>query len=351
MTKEEFLDLLERYIQGTASDQDKRIFDEFYNNFQKEKQDHWSEWELTDKERTKIEIYESLNKLLEEEERKAKRNKGKFTIPAFKMVASVVVIIGLGAIIYSAFFEPAKINYITKSTQKGQKATIMLNDGSSVRLNARSTVIFPETFSADRRTITLIGEAFFKVQKDTSRPFVVKTGSLNTTVLGTSFNVKARENYEYIEVTVATGKVQVSVGSSDGNEVILPNDQPESLSINHKKLNAPSAVTLSPGEQALFVKHSGDITERSVSLDKYLAWNRDIIYLDNTPMNEVAEILGNWYDVEIKLENPALHDCLINGKYKGDKLENILKSLQFMQGIEFEITGERQIILNGKPCK
>ncbi|MDN5211008.1 FecR domain-containing protein [Fulvivirgaceae bacterium BMA12] len=350
MTKKEFLDLLERYIQGTASDQDKRIFDEFYNNLQVEEQDHWSVWELTDKERTKIEIYESLNKLLEEEERNEKGNKGKFTIPVFKVVASIVIIIGLGATIYSTFFEPDKINYITKSTQKGQKATIMLSDGSSVRLNARSTIIFPETFSTDRRTITLIGEAFFEVQKDTSRPFVVKTGSLNTTVLGTSFNVKARESHKYIEVTVATGKVQVSVGSGNGEEIIYPNDQPESLSIQHKK-NALLAVTLSPGEQALFVKHSGDITERSVSLDKYLAWNSDVIYLDNTPMNEVAEILGNWYDVDIKLENPALHNCLVSGKYKGDKLENILKSLRFMQGIEFKITGERQITLNGKPCK
>ena len=81
MTKEEFLDLLERYIQGTASEADKQIFDEFYSNLQKRNHEFWSDWELTAREKTKLEIYQSLNKTLDEEERRAKRQKKMLNIP------------------------------------------------------------------------------------------------------------------------------------------------------------------------------------------------------------------------------------------------------------------------------
>ena len=357
MTKEEFLDLLERYIQGTASEADKQIFDEFYSNLQKRNHEFWSDWELTAREKTKLEIYQSLNKTLDEEERRAKRQKKMLNMPVWRVAASIAVFIGIGLAVFSLFNQPPNAAYITKSTERGQRASIRLSDGSSVRLNAGSTIIFPEAFSAQRREVSLTGEAFFEVTEDTDRPFVVNTGNLSTEVLGTSFNVKARPKHEYIEVTVATGRVYVLANPrlgddndfSDDND--LPDNPADNLRENKSIMTSTSGVILKPGEQAHFVKNTAALKTKQVSLDKYLAWNNDVIYLDNTPMTEVVEILGNWYDIDIELENKALLDCLITGKYKGDKLENILKSLQFMQGIEYEISGERQVTLNGKPCK
>jgi ferric-dicitrate binding protein FerR (iron transport regulator) len=110
------------------------------------------------------------------------------------------------------------------------------------------------------------------------------------------------------------------------------------------------SLILKPDQQAHYEISSTTLEKRAVSTDRFLAWTSDIIYLDNTKMNEVVGILENWYDVKITLENPALGNCLLSGKYKGDRLLNILEGLKFMQGIEYSFVNEREVIITGKPC-
>ena len=101
MTREEFLDLLNRYVDGTASEQDRRIFDAFYSSLQNSNGDFWSEWELTEKERIKVEMYQSLNRALDKEERKTDRQKRVFAIPVLRVAASIAIFLGVGLIIYT----------------------------------------------------------------------------------------------------------------------------------------------------------------------------------------------------------------------------------------------------------
>ena len=92
-----------------------------------------------------------------------------------------------GGILY---YMPFKNEMMEISTAYGEQKRVVLPDSSEIWLNAGSTVTFPEVFANDKRLVTLDGEAYFTVKKDTTKPFVVETSQLSVKVLGTKFNVK-----------------------------------------------------------------------------------------------------------------------------------------------------------------
>lgn len=99
---------------------------------------------------------------------------------------------------------------------------VILPDGSIVWLKAYSKLSYPEQFSDTNREVKLEGEALFEVAENPKKPFVITCGELKTTVLGTSFNIRA--NRKDIEVNVLTGKVALSSEYSDSNMILLPNE-------------------------------------------------------------------------------------------------------------------------------
>lgn len=324
MTKEEFLELLERYMKGECSAKEQQTFDHFFETFQK--QDAWATWDFQEKDRMKIELYRSLNRIIDAEAKTTVPAKRSFSM--IRIAASVSILVSLGCIAYALFFYNPKVIYRTERTLRGQRSTITLADGSVIKLNAGSTLSFPEKFSGDTREVVLTGEAFFEIKRDPAKPFIIKTGELSTVVLGTSFNIRAYREEGKVEVTVKTGLVKVEDPLHTGS----------------------AALTLKPDEQASYDLARTTLVKREVSSDRYLAWASNIIYLDNTRMRDVISILENWYDVKITLQNKALGDCLLNGKYKGDRLVNILEGIKFMHGIGYRFVSEREIIINGKTC-
>ncbi|HVV02934.1 MAG TPA: FecR family protein, partial [Puia sp.] len=99
---------------------------------------------------------------------------------------------------------------LTKSTtERSEYKYLLLPDSTQVWLNASSTLEFPEHFRTNKREVTLSGEAYFDVRHSEKTPFIIHTGKVSTTVLGTSFNIKAYPDRQHIIVSVSTGKVKV----------------------------------------------------------------------------------------------------------------------------------------------
>lgn len=335
MTKEEFKALLDRYVKGECSAVEQQYFDAFYKAFQKD-DSYWKEWDLTERDRIKIELYQSLTKAMEPDnfthdiaadafETSSRRP---FVRTWLKIAASLIILVAAGWLLYTSHtLEVEEIKYITHTTGRGQQAVITLQDGSIVKLNNSSAISFPERFTNGKREITLQGEAFFEVKRDPEKPFIVRTGDLTTAVLGTSFNICAYQR-KPIEVTVKTGRVVVA---------------------NVRK--QADKLELHPNQQIYFDPEKAIWEKREVSLERYLAWTDKIIYLDNTRIEELTDILEKWYDVTITLDNKALGDCTVSGKYKSDRLTNILEGLKIMHGMEYHFASEREIVIKGKPCK
>jgi ferric-dicitrate binding protein FerR (iron transport regulator) len=114
-------------------------------------------------------------------------------------------------------------------TKPGQSRTLVLGDGTRVWLGPASRLEYPDKFTGKERTVELAGEAFFTVAENADKPFIVRTGSLNTRILGTSFDIVAYRDRSYSTVTVATGKVSVAIGdkSKKGSSPmeVLPNQR------------------------------------------------------------------------------------------------------------------------------
>src|SRR5690606_29570385 len=118
------------------------------------------------------------------------------------------------------------MTFLTLSTPKGGTYQVTLSDGTKVWLNAESTLKYPADFSGAERTVTLIGEAYFSVVKDTKRPFKVITDGQEIEVLGTEFNVSAYPEESEIKTTLVVGKVRLSLaaevsGAASGNSQYL----------------------------------------------------------------------------------------------------------------------------------
>lgn len=325
MTKAEFLTILEKHLNGTATEAERSVLDDFYHYHIGQSQ---KDWTFTDKERIRMEMFESLNRAIDEDVRQQRRP---VRIGMWGIAASVVILIAASIGFYLTRDVTPEIKYITETTQRGEQRTVSLPDGSVVRLNAESSITFAEQLAAlDTRDIQLSGEAFFDVVRDETRPFIIRSDNLVTTVLGTSFNIRAYPEDQTIAVTVATGKVKIE-------------------SADHKKQKAVNQF-LVPGEQGLYDKMSATITRTNVNLEKYLAWKDGTILLEGASLEEATAILGRWYNAEFIFKNPGLKTCTIDGKFRNDKLENILENLRFLMGIEYRIEQENRIIIDGVSC-
>lgn len=155
---------------------------------------------------------------------KSKNAKPHFYIyPILKYVAAVIIIGLLGLNLYK-MVQPATVGENTVEVPKGQRASLMLSDGTKIWLNSQSKLIYPTQFSDKERNVRLEGEAFFDVAHKEHLPFVVHSPLLAIKVLGTKFNVKAYFDEKSV-VTLAEGKVEVETNDCKNRLTLKPNEQ------------------------------------------------------------------------------------------------------------------------------
>jgi transmembrane sensor len=190
----------------------------------------------------------------------------------------------------------AKMEYNTLSNPRGSRVINMaLADGSKVWLNAGSSLTYPVTFMGNERKVSIIGEAYFEVAHDASRPFTVNNGSMNVRVLGTHFNVNAFED--------------------DGNDIMV------TLLEGSVKINYENATNfLKPGQQAVVTKEIKVIND--VDLDLVMAWKNGYFQFDNASLQNVLKEVSRWYDVEVVYEG-YIEPRKFVGEIEGKKLRVI----------------------------
>ncbi|ALJ04343.1 hypothetical protein APS56_03935 [Pseudalgibacter alginicilyticus] len=306
MQEKKFISLAEKYANKTATKEEQQQIEAFYETMQKK---HKS-----------IPINLSSNK----------KNKIKSAIDAhvFKKVnlinyknisiaASFILLIGSGLA-----FSFLNLNQTTLTTLKGERKEITLPDGSSVFLNANSSIRYSNNFNK-KRNIQLTGEAFFKVVKNTKRPFTVTTNNTKTQVLGTSFNINSNINNRTI-VSVNTGKVSVKSKNNPENKVVLTKNQ-QVLFVNN-------------GRQNLSYNNSDDL----------MAWTKNIIVLNNETLENTIKILENWYNVSINVVDEDIKQETISGKFNNETLKNVIKSIALLKNLKIEYLTPNQIIIRKK---
>lgn len=325
MTEKEFYQLLDRYLQRTCTEDEKISVEKFIQN-NSEKPSEIASWE----QERKSEAARRLKGQIMAEIRTPARS---IHFDRYKWIgiAASVLLIGVPGYLFSGKQqEPAELQLVTKTTLFGQKLTFQLSDGSTVRLNAGSSLSFMEQFG-EQREVYLSGEAFFEVTKNAAKPFIVNSGVLHTEVLGTSFNITAFQEIDEIKVTVATGQVRVV-----SNSPFEPGRRFEGCDGCGQEGDVLSE-TLTPGQQATYNKTSHELSLREVDIEKYLAWKDGILYLSEADYKQVFEQLTRWYGVEFEFVNVPTVEWDYSGEFKDMSLELVLSTIGYSKGFDFQV--------------
>lgn len=185
--------------------------------------------------------------------------------------------------------ETAALDYRTLTTPSQCDYCFLLSDGTRVWMNAESSVKFPVTFSELERVISVSGEVYLEVAKDSACPFYVKTfnDQMVIRVVGTSFNVNSYPEEECTTVTLCNGKVEVCMESG--------------------------AYRLNPEQQFHLHKTTGKIEIKRVNPDDYTSWRTGSYVFHGQPLREVVKVLEKWYGIEIRFKNEEDKNTVYTG--------------------------------------
>ncbi|MDR3693780.1 FecR domain-containing protein [Mucilaginibacter sp.] len=262
-------------------------------------------------------------------------NTSPFTPPArvrhiklWQVAASIALIACMGIFAYqyrNAFKNnQPQSNYVVNKTPKGAIQKIVLPDGSTVWVNAGSVFKYPGKFEGKLRTVELVdGQVFFDIKHMADHPFVVKTGKLNITVLGTSFDVKSYKNEKITRVSVLTGKVGISVRGA---------------------INKP-AIMLLPAQQIILNNATDDLVKGTTKAEAIDSWRKNVMVFDDENLDLVFKALERKYNTKINVEDPELLDQHISIKLNAQPLNNILEVLSFTKHFKYEMPNDSTVII------
>lgn len=238
-------------------------------------------------------------------------SKGKWLV-----AASLLLLFGLGAYLFFAGQGALNTTYTTVS---GQVRTITLEDGSRIVLNAMSRLVVPSDFGQDNRNVTLQGEAYFEVQRDSLLPFVVKTDSTTTTVLGTKFNLSAYER-EASVLVLKEGKV----------------------SFSHLADPTNSPIIVLPNEEVRFL--GGVLHKQRANTDYAVAWTSKRLVFPSQKFSEVIGKVERFYGINISIRKKSLEDRIYRGNHNDPSLTELLESMAFVLKFKYKKEGDTVVI-------
>lgn len=252
---------------------------------------------------------------LSKSDHKIQALKKSYLAMAWKVAATLLVILGIGYLSQRYVFSPREMI----SVRAGDELVLLtLEDGSRVSLNSNSEIFYPEKFRSGKREVLLKGEAFFEVEKNPNKPFLINIEEkAMVEVLGTSFNIRSERSGEAISVLVVEGRVALSEadGETDGDA----------------GSKIPGLI-LEKGEQA---RMTGGTIFRKEAIDKnMLSWKTGILYFDQSYIGDVVNQLESHYKKQILLNKNVPGDLQFTSTIDNQELKSVLEELSMVLGLK-----------------
>jgi len=302
MNHSDFIKLLQRHSRGETSEEENNFIFSYYDCFENEP-DAQRLFVEEEKQEVKEDIASRIWKNIETSY--SPRKNVLFLRPLIKYAAVVIVIIFSCTLFYLSYRPTGnKASPITFTNQQRESRLVHLPDGSTAILNIGSTLQYAMTLNAgDHREVFLEGEAYFDIKHIDGKPFIVHTGKMQTTVLGTAFNVKAFGNDDDITVTVTRGKVRIS-------------DKDKTIGL----------VTV--GQQMIYSKKGGNSTQNMNMARAELPWRKQDVFFDDVTVEDAAKLLEDRFHVTIQFDDADIKSKRFTTVFlKGEGLDEVLKSI------------------------
>lgn len=316
-TEDFYKDLLFKYFSGEISDTEKKDLLRWLKEKDEHKQlmDRMSDWWAiahiplfrSDLEADFAEHFALLASSSSVTTKKAAPKR--FAVKTWIKVAAVfLLLIGIAT---SAFFigrnmdEKTELTYVETFVPKGSQTRIILPDSSVVMLNSGSYLKYWSDYNQTERKVELMGEAYFEIKPNTQKAFLVSSDKLYVRVEGTTFNVKAYDDEETIDVVLISGKVNVQ----------FPDE-------NHEE------VSLSPNQKMSYNKKEAEMTLSVVNSANSILWTKGILFFFEKPFPEIAKELERKYNTDIEIRSKALRKEVFTGSFTSDyTLDSVVKEI------------------------
>jgi len=227
-------------------------------------------------------------------------------------------------LLYDSLSEHAEtITWEEKVTGMGENWIVTYQDGSRVILNADSKLRYPRNFANGVRELYLQGEAYFEVSRDSARPFIVHSGHISTTVLGTVFNVKAFPDENGVVVSLLEGHVSVSRESVEKE--------------------SPS-VLLQPLQRLVYEKSNRTIAVEDLDVQRAVGWKDNNLKFDKEPLRNIFVVLERAYAVKFELSDSAYGTRKISANFNQASLWTVAEVIKRITGLKYRKVVENKTV-------
>ena len=312
--KDSHIELLDRFFRGlTSPEEDVQLKSwikrpDFQQKFSAYYQQCWALAPDTMDKAVQNEMFTELLSQIDASsttETKVLKTRNRFLrqIGRYAAVACIILAVGSGAY-YAGVKRPADDanTEVTMSVSNGQKADIILADGTKVYINSDSRIVYDNTYNKKTRMVSLEGEAYFEVAKDKEKPFIVKANGINVQALGTSFNIRAHKDDKSVAVILISGKVKVDDGRHEAYMKLHPNAS-------------------------------------------YLLWRSNELAFYGESFEEICTMLTRMYNCKFIFKNEKVKQYTYHGIIKNSSLNNVLEYISQAGGINYKIKSDNTIVI------
>lgn len=276
----------------------------------------WNEYSKTLFEESDLKGLKAVRKKIKKQEQCDSKRSGFILATICFLLGSIMFLAGYSS---SAIFNH-KNKEITFVTAEGNIGEFTLPDGTKIWLNENTRLTYPESFDGKTREVTLNGEAFFEVRKNTERPFIVQMHNLEVEVLGTSFGAACYMDHKNEEIVLKSGSVRIS-GELMQNSVILK-----------------------PNERLTYSPFDGNVCVTEIDVENAYRWYEKYLAFDNARFGDILANISHRYNVEVKPLTSVSMDKRLSLTIIHEPLETIMDVMSTLLPIRYEIHGNSLII-------
>ncbi|MBX2943651.1 MAG: FecR family protein [Cyclobacteriaceae bacterium] len=321
MQKSDFDQLMERYVTGKVSEQERKKIEAWLDVMKTEDN---TDLELSDEDEARIfQKLTSSQTTVDDVVALHPKRKARLDRWMLRIAASLVIV---SLVSYTAWYFTESTENQLEVVSKNGIEKIILNDGSLVWMRGESKVMYYEKQNDGARYTTFEGEALFEVVKDASHPFIVQCGDVKVKVLGTSFSIKT--NPEHVELTVLTGKVNLSSSTNMEGIDVLP-------------------------QEKVIYKSNGEFEKLSTNQKEIASITKNTDYnmqFTNNEMDDVIERIESKFNVSVKLSDKNIRDCKITADFTDQSLEKSLQLITEVLDVTYSIK-DNTVTITGTGCK
>ena len=269
----------------------------------------------------------------------------------FAALSAVLLVVAAGTVLILSKKEATVVvaseAMSSVATKNGNRTKIVLPDGSQVWLNAGSNLDYNNSnFNKGLREVSLNGEAYFDVVKNSDQPFIIHTKKMDIKVIGTTFNVRSYSDEKFAEAALIKGSIEVTLKDRDQKIILNPNEKISVANEEPKAESKPEKINLvksNPVRIPQFVVNEIK-PNPTYNIIGEIAWTQNKLYFEDETLEDIVLMVERWFGKKVTIANESLKTVHYTGNFENETMEEVLSYLKLSKSFNFRIGNDNVVI-------